>query len=413
MTCRPPAGLGSLTLLVKALIYLDNNSTTPVDPVVFQAMTPYLTREFGNAASAGHWAGERAATAVANSRAQVAALFGVQPSEVVWTSGATESNNLVLQGLFRGAQGRPVHFLTVATEHASVLGPCAELAKQKNVEVTVLPVDHQGRLSCDVLTDAIRPTTLALSVMSANNEIGTLQPLDEIAEVCQRHGIYLHVDAAQSSGKIMINLAHLPVDFVSVSAHKMNGPQGVGALIVRRRRKPAAIQPLMWGGSQELGLRPGTLAVPNIVGMGQAAAIALDVGVDEARRLTFLRDRLWTRLSENLPDVFLNGHATLRLPNNLSVVFLHVDADALRLMVGDLAISTGSACRSASHSSSHVLKAIGRSEAYARSTIRIGLGRFSTQQDVDVAASMLISAVQRLRSRHPNYSEDLGRVVMQ
>ncbi|NUN16026.1 MAG: cysteine desulfurase [Myxococcales bacterium] len=386
------------------MIYLDNNATTPVDPVVFAAMTPYLTWAFGNASSSGHLAGERAADAVAHARSQVAALFRVQTSEVIWTSGATESNNLVLLGLCRATEKRKVHILTVATEHSSVLSPCAALANQKNVEVTVLPVDKNGMLSGDVLRQTIRPTTLLLSIMSANNEIGTLQPIEEIAAICKAKGVFLHVDAAQSAGKIPLRLDHIPIDFVSISGHKMNGPQGIGALIIRRRRNPLPLQPILWGGTQERGIRPGTLAVPNIVGMGQAAEIALHICADEAQRVSHLRDRLWNTLSTSLPEIYLNGHPTLRLPNNLSVVFRYVDAEALRLMVSDLALSTGSACRSASNAPSHVLKAIGLSDSDARSTIRFGLGRFTSQQDVDLASAQLISAVQKLRARHPEYA---------
>ena len=385
----PSATAGS----AKDCIYLDHHATTPVDPRVAAAMTPYFTQEFGNAASRTHAFGWRAEAAVELAREQVAAAVGATPEQVVFTSGATESNNLALQGGAAARERRGRHLITAATEHPSVLDPLHALA-DRGYALDVLPVDSEGRVEPEAVAGAIRDTTALVSVMAANNEIGALNPVAEIAAVCRAHGVLFHCDAAQAIGKVPFDCAALEVDLVSVSAHKCYGPKGVGALVVANRR--ARPRPLLFGGGHEAGLRPGTLPVPQIVGMGLALEIAVREREDEAKRQRVLRDRLWARLREAGAAAFANGGFDDRLPGTLNVGFHGVSADQLIAALPDLALSSGSACASAEPRPSHVLKALGLPDETIRSSFRIGLGRTTSESEVDRAASRILEEVAKL-----------------
>ncbi len=360
-------------------------------------MLPYFSGDFGNAASSTHVYGWRAAAAVDIAREQVGAALGAHPDQVIFTSGATESNNLAIVGTARARSRRGRHLITAATEHPSVLDPFRALAKQ-GYEITVLPVDAGGRIDPQQVAAAITDATTLVSVMAANNEIGTLNPIAEIGGRCRERGVVFHCDAAQAAGKVPLDFTSLPVDLLSVSAHKCYGPKGVGALCVAGRRvRP---EPLFHGGGHEGGLRPGTLPVPQIVGMGRAFEIA-DRGRDEeARRLLRLHGRLWARLHDALGEaVFLNGDAEERLPGNLNVGFRGVDADALITALPDLALSSGSACASAEPGPSHVLKALGLRDDAIRSSLRIGLGRDTSEADVDRAGVRILEEVAKVSER--------------
>jgi cysteine desulfurase len=368
---------------------------------VLEAMLPFFREDFGNAASHGHLYGWRAEAALEMAREELARALGVaDPAGIVFTSGATESNNLALKGVVEGLAGRRDHVVSVATEHSAVLDPCRHLAA-RGARLTLLPVDGSGLVDPAALGAALSDRTALVSVMVANNEIGVLQPVAEIARLCRERGVLLHCDAAQALGKVPLSPEALGVDLLSLSAHKLHGPKGVGALWVRRGRPRIPLLPQLHGGGHERGLRSGTVPVPLVVGFGRAARLAVEGLEVEAARLQALRDRLWERLRSTLPGVHLNGHPERRLPGNLHVSFDGVVADALLAEVPGLALSTGSACTSARPEPSHVLRALGLPEARVRGGVRIGLGRFTREAEIETAADLLVAAVLRLRSAPP------------
>jgi cysteine desulfurase len=381
------------------MIYLDHHATTPVDPRVLAAMLPWFSEQFGNAASRQYRLGWDAMGAVEHARRQVATLIGADAKEIVFTSGATEANNLALKGLAESYRSRGRHFVTVVTEHKSVLDTCKRLERQ-GCEVTYLPVEASGALDLDRLRAAVRTDTVAVSVMAANNEIGVIAPLKEIAAIAHEKAAILHTDAVQAAGKTPFDVDALSVDVASITAHKVYGPKGVGALYLRRRNPRVSIVPLHDGGGQERGIRAGTLNVPGIVAFGEAAALASSVVVEESARLATLRDRLATRLKMAIPDLVLNGTATPRLAGNLNVSFPGVDGEALLVsLCEDVAVSSGAACSAAEPS--HVLKALGRPTDLALASLRFGLGRSTTAAEIDAAAAHVTEAVSRLRALSP------------
>ena len=380
-------------------VYLDHHATTPLDPRVLEAMLPYFGPKFGNAASRTHRFGWEAEAAVEHARRQVAALIGAQPEEIIFTSGATESNNLALKGAVEAARAEPCHLVAVATEHRAVLDPLRTL-ERRHAAVTILTPSPDGLLEIDQLRKALRPETLLISVMFANNEIGTLQPVAEIGDICRERGVLFHSDAAQALGRAIIQVNGQKIDLMSLSAHKIYGPKGIGALYVRRGvRSRLAAQ--MDGGGHEFGLRSGTLNVPAIVGFGAACQLCAEEMESERERVRHLRDRLQSRLLSELKDSVVNGSILNRLPNNLNMSFAGVDAAALLMKLPDVALSTGSACSSAAPAPSHVLRALGLTDEGARSSIRFGLGRFNTEEEIDHAAGRVIEAVRALRSSAP------------
>lgn len=384
------------------VIYLDHHATTPVDIRVVEAMMPYWTTKFGNAASHHHRLGWEAEEAVRLARAQVARVIGADPRDIVFTSGATESNNLAIKGVAESYRRKGNHVITCATEHKCVLDVGKALTA-KGYDVTVLSVDREGFVSPDDVRKAIRSETILISIMAANNEIGTLQPIREIGRIAREHGVLFHTDIAQAFGKIPIQVDEDFIDLASISAHKCYGPKGMGALYVRRKRPRVTLSPQMHGGGHEDGLRSGTLNVPGIVGFGKAAAIAETERQSDFDRTAALRQKLYDNLTAALPGVNLNGPdwrrypATVRLPNNLNVSFESVDAEGLIHGLKNLAVSTGSACMSAVKEPSYVLRAIGVDDALAHASIRFGLGRPTTQDDIDRAAERVIHAVRMLR----------------
>jgi cysteine desulfurase len=385
-------------------VYMDNHATTRVDPRVVEAMLPYFSRLYGNAGSTSHTFGWDAKEAVDRARETIAAAIGAQPREIVFTSGATESNNLAIRGIAERSRRRGNHLLSVATEHKAVLDPLTHLAG-RGFEVMLLPVEAAGGLragliAAEQVAEAIRPETALVSMMLANNEIGAIQPLAEIAAVCRQHGVPLHCDATQAVGKIPVDVEQLGVDLMSFSAHKLYGPKGVGALYVRRR-PPVRLECQIHGGGQEHGLRSGTLNVPGIVGFAVALQTSLAELPSEAVRLAALRERLFAGLTAELSGVSLNGPALdqpgLRLPGNLNLSFAFVDGEALLLNMRDLAVSSGSACTSANPEPSHVLRALGLDDDLVRASLRFGLGRFNTAEEVEFAISTVAATVGRLR----------------
>ena len=382
----------------RRLIYLDNHATTKVDPRVVDAMLPYFSETYGNAASRQHEFGWRAEAAVEKGRKQVAALVGGLPEEVIFTSGATESINLALRGIAAPASGRGKHFITVVTEHRAVLDTIRDL-ERGGLASTVVPVDRYGMVDPDEVRRAFRTETVLVSVMAANNEIGTLGPLRAIAGLCRARGILFHSDATQAAGRISVNMSDLGIDLLSLSAHKMHGPKGVGALVVRRGKPAISVEPQNTGGGHERGLRSGTLNVPAIVGFGVAAEIALREGLPGQPAIARLRDRLEGLLRERIEDVSFNGHRTHRLANNASVTFRHARADAIMMAMKDIAVSSGSACSSALPEPSYVLQAIGVSREDAASTLRFGLSRYTTEEEIEFTAERVSEAVRGVRSR--------------
>ena len=379
------------------MIYLDHHATTPTDPRVLEAMLPYFDREFGNAASRTHAYGWRAEAAVEVAREAIARAIGAgNPREIVFTSGATESNNLALLGVARAGRSRGEHIVTLATEHSSVLEPCEALVRE-GFSVAVVPVGRDGRVDPAAVAAAATPRTLLVSAGWANGEIGTLQPIDAIARACRERGVLLHSDAAQALGKVPVDVA-AGVDLLSLTAHKLYGPKGVGALWVRSGWPRVRVEPLFFGGGHENGLRPGTLPVALIVGFGRAVEIAVAAREVEAARLLALRERLLERLRDALSGVTVNGHPSQRLPGNLNLGFEGVEADALLASLHDLALSTGSACSSARPEPSHVLVALGLPDASVRSSVRIGLGRGTTAEQVDLAAERIVAEVRSQRA---------------
>jgi len=379
-------------------IYLDNSATTPVDPRVVDAMVPWLFDRYGNPASRSHALGWDADEAVEAARAQVAALVNADPREIVWTSGATESDNLAIKGAAAFYSGRGKHIITVRTEHKAVLDTCRELERQ-GFEVTYLDVQENGLLDLNVFTAALRPDTILASVMMVNNEIGVVQDIAALGEICREKGVIFHVDAAQATGKVAIDLQTLKVDLMSFCAHKTYGPKGIGALYVRRKPR-VRIEAQMHGGGHERGMRSGTLATHQIVGMGEAFRLAGEEMQAENARIRALRDRLWAGLSQ-IDEVYLNGDMDMRVPHNLNVSFNYVEGESLIMAIKELAVSSGSACTSASLEPSYVLRALGRNDELAHSSIRFTLGRFTTQADIDTAVELLTLRVGKLRDMSP------------
>jgi cysteine desulfurase len=388
--------------MTKLPIYLDNNSTTRCDPRVLDAMLPYFTEHYGNAASRHHAYGWEAKEAVDAAREQVAALIGAGPREVVFTSGATESNNLAIKGVAGMYRGQGDHVITAATEHKAVLDPCRRLERE-GFRVTVLPVDRFGRVTAGQVAEALTEKTILVSVMVANNEVGTLQPVAAIGRLCKGRGVLFHTDAVQAAGKVPLDVEEIGADLLSLSAHKMYGPKGVGALYVRGSSPRVRLAPLFDGGGHERGMRSGTLPVPLVVGFGRACEIARAEMVTEARWLLRLRERLRQGIYEGLEDVSLNGHPTERLPGNLNLSFAYVDGNALLMALRDVAVSSGSACTSADPEPSYVLRAMGVADELAHGSIRFGLGRFNTEEEVDHVIASVTRAVTHLRAQSPLY----------
>jgi len=387
---------------MKLPIYMDNHATTPVDPRVFKAMTPYLTNVFGNAASRNHSFGWEAEEAVDRARKQVADLIGATPKEIVFTSGATESDNLALKGVAQMYAEKGNHIITAATEHKAILDTCKRLEKE-GYRVTYLPVQQNGLVDVDQLKAAITDKTILISVMHANNEIGVLQPVREIGRIAHENGVLFHSDGTQAVGKVPVNVLADNIDLLSISAHKMYGPKGVGALYVRRRNPRVQLTAQMDGGGHERGMRSGTLNVPGIVGLGEACGIAQTEMAEEAKRLSYLRDKLKDRLLASLDEVYINGTMEHRLPNNLNISFAYVEGESLLMGINDVAVSSGSACTSATLEPSYVLKALGAGDDLAHSSIRFGLGRFNTEEEVDYVAEKVIDVVKKLRELSPLY----------
>jgi cysteine desulfurase len=383
---------------MKLPIYLDYSATTPVDPRVAEKMIPYLTETFGNPASRSHSFGWIAEKAVEEARAEVANLVNADPKEIVWTSGATESDNLAIKGAAFFYQTKGRHLITVKTEHKAVLDTMRELEAQ-GFEITYLDPLPNGLLDLNALREAIRPDTILASVMHVNNEIGVIQDIAAIGAICREHRVIFHVDAAQSTGKVEIDLSKLPVDLMSFSAHKTYGPKGIGALYVRRQPR-VRLKAMMHGGGHERGLRSGTLATHQIVGMGEAFRIAREEMAEEGKRIRKLRDKLLAAVKD-IEEVYINGDLEHRIPHNLNVSFNYVEGESLMMALKDLAVSSGSACTSASLEPSYVLRALGRSDELAHSSIRFTLGRYTTEEEVDFAISLIKEKVDRLRDLSP------------
>ena len=379
-------------------IYMDYGATTPVDPRVVDVMVPWLREHFGNPASRSHAWGWEAEEAVEKARKQVADLIGADPREIVWTSGATESDNLAIKGAAHFYQSRGKHIITVKTEHKAVLDTCRELERQ-GFEVTYLDVQQDGLLDLDRLKDALRPDTILVSVMLVNNEIGVIQDVDTIGTLCRERGIIFHVDAAQATGKVVIDLSRQPIDLMSLASHKSYGPKGIGALYVRRKPR-VRIEPQMHGGGHERGMRSGTLPTHQIVGMGEAFRLAqLEMGA-ELERIRGLQQRLLTGLGQ-IEQVFINGHLDRRVPHNVNASFNYVEGESLIMGIKGIAVSSGSACTSASLEPSYVLRALGRSDELAHSSLRMTIGRFTTAEEIDYAVSTLQDRVAKLRELSP------------
>jgi cysteine desulfurase len=388
--------------MVQTPVYMDNNATTRTDPRVVQAILPYFTEQYGNPASLTHAFGRQAEEAVEQAREQVAGLLGAHPREIVFTSGATESNNLALKGVAAMYRNRGDHLVTTAVEHKAVLDPVRRLGRE-GFRITVLPVDSFGRVSAEQVASALTERTILVSVMAASNEVGTLQPIQEIGRLCKARGVLFHTDAAQAAGKVQLNVEDMSVDLLSLSGHKMYGPKGVGALYVRRREPRVRLEPMLDGGGQERGMRSGTLAVPGIVGLGTACELCRAEMNAEAVRLVGLRERLRQGICEQVEAVTVNGHPSERLPGNLNLSFAYVKGEALLMGLADVAVSSGSACTTASVEPSYVLKALGLDDELAYGSLRFGLGRFSTAEEVDFVVGDVVRVVRHLRALSPLY----------
>jgi len=387
-------------MAVKTPIYLDNNSTTRCDPRVVEAMLPYFTEKYGNAASRNHVFGWETEEAVDAARDQVARVIGASGKEMIFTSGATESNNLAIKGVAAMYKKKGNHLITQMTEYKAVIDPCKRLERE-GFQVTYLPVDKYGRVSAQQVREAITDKTILVSIMTANNEIGTVHPVAEIGKVCKERGVLFHTDAVQAVGKIPMDVQAMGIDLLSLSGHKIYGPKGIGALYVRKKDPRVRLEAMIDGGGHERGMRSGTLPVPGIVGLGMAAELCRLEMADESPRLIKLREKLRTAIMERLPDVYLNGHPTERLPGNLNVSFAYVEGEGLMMGMKEIAVSSGSACTSASLEPSYVLKALGVGDELAHSSIRFGLGRFTTEEEVDFTAELVNSSVERLREMSP------------
>ncbi len=384
------------------LIYLDNNSTTPVDPRVLEAMLPYLGEKFGNAASSTHIKGREADKAVEDAREKVASIINAGAKEIIWTSGATESANLAIMGVAWANVGKGKHLITQVTEHKAVLGPCGYL-ERNGWEVTYLPVNSHGRVGIEQVADAIRQDTVLVSIMFANNEIGTVQPIAEIGQLCKERGVLLHTDATQTVGKIPVDVEAMDIDLLSCSAHKFYGSKGIGALYIGRKRPRVRCEPVIHGSGHERGLRSGTLNVPGIVGMGKAAEIAEKEITREPARQEHLRNRLWQGLVGELEDIYRHGDPRHCLPNTLSVSFAYVEGRSLITGIDPVAVSSGSACNSKSAGPSHVLQALGIPHELAQSSIRFSLGRFTTGEEIERTITKVVETVRYQRSISPLY----------
>ncbi|MHC5210173.1 MAG: IscS subfamily cysteine desulfurase [Planctomycetota bacterium] len=385
------------------IIYLDNNATTQLDPRVLEAMMPFLTQKYGNAASRSHRYGWDAEEAVSLAREQVADLIGASPKEIIFTSGATESDNLAIKGAVEMLAEKGRHVITCATEHKAVIDTCKYLEHKGLVDVTYLAPDKQGRVSAEQVAAAIRDDTILITIMAANNEIGTIHPIAEIGALAREKGIWFHSDATQAVGKIPFDVNELKVDLASLTAHKIYGPKGVGALYVRRRNPRVRLAPILHGGGHERGMRSGTLNVPGIVGLGEACRLCKQDFEKDMQRVKILRDRLEQRIRKDLDHVELNGDPEWRLPTTVNLSFAYVEGESLIMGVPDVAVSSGSACTSASLEPSYVLRALGVGDELAHSSIRFSIGRFTTEQDVDDAADEIVRTVKRLRDMSPLY----------
>jgi len=389
-------------MAVKLPIYMDNHATTPMDPRVLQAMLPYFTEKFGNAASRNHsfgWAGEEA---VETARQQIASLINATAKEIIFTSGATESDNLMIKGVAEMYREKGNHIITQAIEHKAVLDTCKRLEKN-GYEVTYLPVQKDGRVNPEDVRKAIKPTTILITIMYANNEIGAINPIAEIGRIAKEHGIIFAVDGVQAVGKIPVDVIKDNVDLLAISAHKLYGPKGVGALYVRRRNPRVQLSAIIDGGGHERGMRSGTLNVTGIVGLGKACELCQQEMTEESARLAKLRDRLKAGLEAKLDEVFVNGSLEHRLPNNLNMSFAYVEGESLLMGINDVAVSSGSACTSATLEPSYVLKALGVGEDLAHTSIRFGLGRFTTEEEVDYVIDKMVQVVTKLRELSPLY----------
>jgi len=387
---------------MKFPIFMDNHSTTPVDPRVLEAMLPYFIEKFGNAASRNHQFGWEAEEAVEHARKQIAKLINCDAKELVFTSGATESDNLALKGVVEMYKEKGDHVITCMTEHRAVLDACKSLEK-RGIKVTYLPVAKDGLVSPDDVRKAMTDKTILISIMMANNEIGAIHPVAEIGKIAKEKGILFHCDATQAVGKIPVDVEALKVDLMSFTAHKIYGPKGVGALYVRKKGPRVRLVPQIDGGGHERGMRSGTLPVPLIVGFGKACELCEQEMPTESKRIAALRNRLQDQIMENLDECYLNGHPTQRLPHNLNISFAYVEGEALLMGVKEIALSSGSACTSATLEPSYVLRALGVGSDLAHSSIRFGLGRFTTEEEVDYTAKRMVEAVRRLREMSPLY----------
>ncbi|HMD31156.1 MAG TPA: IscS subfamily cysteine desulfurase [Candidatus Acidoferrales bacterium] len=389
-------------MAVKLPIYMDNHATTPVDPRVLETMLPFFTEKFGNAASRNHEFGWKAEEGVEKAREQVAHLVGATPKEIIWTSGATESNNLAIKGVAEMYREKGNHIITEVTEHKAVLDTCKRLEKY-GFEVTYLPVQKDGRVDLDDLRKAITSKTILITIMYANNEIGVIQPIAEIGTIAKEKGVFFHVDGVQAAGKVPVDVNRDNIDMLSMSAHKLYGPKGVGALYVRRRNPRVQLAAILDGGGHERGMRSGTLNVTGVVGFGKACELCEQEMPTESVRLRGLRDRLKDTVFKELDEVFVNGSMIYRLPNNINISFAYVEGESMLMGINDIAVSSGSACTSATLEPSYVLKALGVGEDLAHTSIRFGLGRFNTEEEVDYVAARVIETVRRLRELSPLY----------
>ncbi|MEX5217507.1 MAG: IscS subfamily cysteine desulfurase [Nitrospira sp.] len=388
---------------MKFPIYLDYHATSPVDPRVLEVMLPYFTEKFGNAASRNHAFGWEAEEAVENARKQIARLIHADSKEIVFTSGATESNNLALKGVTEMYHEKGDHIITSATEHRAILDTAKTLEAKRGLKVTYLPVDKFGMVNPEDVRNAITDKTVLISIMFANNEIGTINPIKEIGKIAKEKGVLFHCDATQGVGKVPVNVQEMGIDLMSFSAHKIYGPKGIGALYVRKKNPRVRIAAQMDGGGHERGMRSGTLAVPLIVGFGKACELCEQEMVAEGTRLAAMRDHLYATITKAMEDVYLNGHPTQRLPNNLNLSFAYVEGESLLMGVKEIALSSGSACTSATLEPSYVLRALGIGSELAHSSIRFGLGRFTKNEEVDYAAKRIIETVNKLREMSPLY----------
>jgi cysteine desulfurase len=389
-------------IAMKTPIYMDNNATTRTDPRVVEAMLPYFTEKYGNAASRNHPFGWEAEAAVEEGREQIAGLINASAKEIIFTSGATESNNLAIKGVAAMYKKKGNHIITQATEHKAVLDTCKRLERD-GFQVTYLPVDQYGRVSAETVREAITDKTVLVTLMAANNEIGTLQPIESIGKLCKEKGILFHTDAVQAVGKTPLDVEKMGIDLLSLTAHKLYGPKGIGALYVRKKDPRVRLEPQIDGGGHERGMRSGTLAVPLIVGLGKACEIARVEMVAETERTFRLRERLRKGIMDELPETYLNGHPTERLPGNANISFAYVEGEGLMMGMKDVAVSSGSACTSASLEPSYVLRALGVGDELAHSSIRFGIGRFNTEAEVDFVVDLVVREVRRLREMSPLY----------